>query len=339
MSATANSLRDPRVLRGVSAFTWIRISLIASIAGMVIWSPIFLFQASQGFPRSSAGWIAVILPLIVFPTVAGVIGRVRQSTEKAAGYATILSPGSQLDLLDPHDGAVVWRVGDPPLRAVGLSGTLRGEQASPAVDSPPGGPAFPRKKVSNWVVQIVSFVFAFGVVIVVLSTTHSKPSVWGIVPIYLAFAAFGGLVLLLVFVQTRLTIGRRIRALSALRPDAMIFTSRPTGSLSQTLATLGVARAGSARFPVVVTDSAMEFWGSTGDAPWASIPWTGVTRVDPDSAPIGNNLFPAISLTLDHSGTPVTATLPIYSRQGIFSASPNWANQVFGEIRFHLVKP
>lgn len=337
MSATANSLRDPRLLPGVSAFTWSRISLIAYLVGLIVWIPLFLALALNGFRNSSAGVLAVILPLILLPTIVGLISRLRQSSEKAAGYATILTSGSQLDLLDVHSGTVLWRAGEPPLRAVGLVRTFRGEQASASLNTSESEPAFPRK-ATNAVFRLLGFFAGLIFVVVVFSVTHRTANIGAFALTYLACAAFGGLILLLVFALTRLTIGRRIRVLSALRPNAMIFTSVGTGPLTTALAALGIVRGRNGRFPVVVTDSAMEFWDATGDAPWGSIPWGGVTRVDPDSAAIGNNVFRAVALTLDHSGTPITATLPIYGRQGIFTASSSWANQVFDEIRFHLAK-
>jgi len=338
MSATATSLRDPRLLPGVSAFTWARISLIGYLVSLIVWIPLIIFLGVGGFPRSSTGLIAVIIPLGLVPTIAALITRARQNTESAAGYATVLSSGNQLDLLDAHSGAVIWRVGDPPLRPAGLLGTLRGVQESPARERNDAEPAFPAKKASSRAFQILGSVGGLALVFIVFSATHRQVNMGSLARGYLIFAAFAGLVLLIVLLQTRLTIGRRIPAVSALRPEAMIFTSRTTRELSKDLVPLGISRGQSGRFVVVVTDSGMEFWGTSGDAPWLSIPWTEVTRVDPDSTAIGNNSFRAVSLVVQRVDEAASVTLPIYGRQGIFTASPSWANQVFDEIQFHVAK-
>ncbi len=336
MSATATSLRDPRLLAGLSAFTWTRIYLAAYFFGLILWIPVLILAVLGGFTSSTSGLVLLVIPIALVPMVFGLIARWRTSKESAAGYTTILRSGGTLDLLDSRSGAVIWRVGDPPVRSVGLFGTLRGEQAAAARSASSAEAAFPPKKASSWLLQLLPFLAVIVGVIVVVASTHGRANALTIVPIYLATAAFAGLIFLIVYLQTRLTLGRRIRALSALRPESMIFTSTVTRSLPETLAALGIAGSRSGRFPVVVTESGIEFWASDGDAPWLSVPWTDVRRVDPDTAPVGNNSFRAVTFSLEHEGRPLSLTLPVYGRQAVFTASPTWANQVFDELQFHI---
>lgn len=341
MSATPNALRDPRLLPGASAFGITRAYFFVYLLGVLLWAPfaILLLVSDNDSRPPAIGWLfGAVFGVLGVGIVVGIVGRLRNLKERGAGYTTLLNNPLDRDLLDRHTGQVLWRAGDPAPRTPGILGIIRGDQGGSNKARGAGESAFPAPSPVSKILPFLPFAGSIVVVIVGLSIARTKTPPVEFVLIYLGFGAFGALVLGIVVLVTRLTLGRRTRAIAALRPDAMIFTSTRTRNFANAAKELGSSTSTSGRFPVVATDAGLEFWGSTGSDPWMSVSWNDIVSVDPGSVAYGRTTFRAITLAVEHGDRKVPVTLALYGRQGSFNAPAPWANQIFDEIQFHVMK-
>jgi hypothetical protein len=341
MSATPNALRDPRLLPGISAFGLTRLFLLIYLLGLVAWAPfvyLLLVSGGENGTPTVGSFVGIAFVVIGASLVTRFIGGLRNLRERQAGYTTLLNNPLDRDLLDRHTGVVLWRAGDPAPRRPGLMGIIRGDQGGPAPTRGVADSAFPAPTVISRIVPFLPFAASIAALAVGVSIARVKISPVGVVLFYLGAGAFAALVLGVVVLVTRLTLGRRIQAIAALRPNAMIFTSTRSRALATAANELGIRTSASGRFPIVAAESAIEFWGSNRSFPWMSLPWSEIVSVQPGSAPVGQNTFRAVTLVVERDARKVSITLALYGRQGTFNAPVAWANQIFDEIRFHVRK-
>jgi hypothetical protein len=327
------------MLPGPSAFAITRAYLLVYLLGMLVWVPfVFLLLASDNENRTPTFWwlFGGLFVLLGVGFVVGLIGRLRRLTERRAGYTTVLNSPLDRDLLDRHTGAVLWKAGDPAPRQPGILGIIRGDQGGAGKPRRAGEAAFPAPSPLSRVLWLLPYAAAIVVVVISVSVAKTQAQPVTFVMVYLGFVALAALLIGLVVLVTTLTLGRRIRIIAGLRPAAMIFISMRSRGLSAAVAELGTTTSASGRFPVVATDSALEFWGSTDTVPWMSIPWSDIVSVDPGSAAFGRSTFRAVTIGVQHGDRKVVLTLPLYGRQGTFNAPVPWANQIFDELQFHL---
>jgi len=338
MSSTSDTARDERMLPGVSAFTWSRIALAYPL-GFILLIVMFGFNL-LGWATWPGLWVLLgpAIALVACGAVAALGSYLRQRSETEAGYTTLPGVSPNLDQLDFRTGVIIRQAGEPLLAVRGVPAYLRGDPGRPlpalGIDQPAFPPLTPARALARLVPGIVALV-----VIIVITLARGIRDPLEFVTIYGVIIGLLGFFYLLFFLITRVTLVSRIQQIAGERPAAMIFTSGMTPDIQKGMERLGVAQASSSgRFPVAVTDSAIELWSN--EAPPVlrlAVPWSDVHAVAPDSVSISRNQFKAIDVQVVRDDIAVQLPLGIYGRQGMASASSAWANQVFDEIRHHLV--
>jgi len=328
------------MLSGVSAFTWARVYSICYPVGFVLLllGAVDLGLAHSFFPPALLYFPAV---LIISIAVVGVIGFfLRRRSELEAGYTTLYA-SANVDQLDHRTGQLIRHAGEPMLSAPGLF-RRRDDHAIP-IPAPPdaAAPAFPPRSLGSRVVSTGGSILIFAIVITAAALRGASHGA-GLQGALTTLAWTIGLLLvvaLAVFIGVRVTVARRVRRVSTLRPGVMIFTSTKTSDLIQGAVKLGVQLGPTGRFQVATTDADLELWDSDRDAPSLSVPWTEIVGLEPGKTWVGRTVFKSVDISVARDGQKVLLPFPIYGQQAFLAASSAWANQIFDEIQFHLAKP
>jgi hypothetical protein len=338
MSATSGAVRDERMLSGISAFTWSRVALAYPLGFILL---VVMFGLDLlGWATWPGLWILLgpAIALIVCGAIAALGSYLRQRSETEAGYTTRPGTSSNLDQLDFRTGTVIRRAGQPLLESRSLVAFVRGDSGRPRTAVAPDHPAFPPRTPIRVLAAIAPGIV--GVVFLVgLAVIRNMRDPFATFSLYAWFVGIIAAVVLLFFAYTRATLVSRIRQISESRPAAMVFTSGMTPDVQKGMELLGVTQtAATGRFPVAVTDAAIEMWSNeTPPALRLAVPWSEVQGIAPDSVSVSRNTFKAVDLQIVREGVAAQLPLAIYGRQGMLGASSTWANQVFDEIRHHVL--